>query len=190
MSRTPSRRFTGMILFLLVVAAPAWGWTRTETSGGPRLRKLLLHQPSDQDVILTISSIEWGAPDRWSFTSRYVHMFEKKAVRDVKPWLNNLSVTLSPGISGGRLGVGYVGIGGPKGGWFGSGLPIIFESRAVLLRTWGNPLVTATDRTCAGVELRLGFTGLVNVGGGYYRRISAPDSRPDGFWGLHAGVGI
>ena len=60
------------------------------------------------DVFLPITSIEWGIPDRWSFTARYIHMFDKD--RDNKPFLNNLTVSLSPGTDGGRLGIGWQGI--------------------------------------------------------------------------------
>jgi hypothetical protein len=43
----------------------------------PRLSFLL----SDHDIILPITSIEWGIPDRWSLTSRYIHSFGERKKR-------------------------------------------------------------------------------------------------------------
>ncbi|MCK5051396.1 MAG: hypothetical protein KAS53_06650 [Candidatus Cloacimonetes bacterium] len=43
----------------------------------PRNSWIMLHL-NDQDVILTLSSIEWRIPDRWSITSRYIHGFDKE----------------------------------------------------------------------------------------------------------------
>jgi hypothetical protein len=38
----------------------------------------LVFRLSEQDVILPVTSIEWGHPNRWSFTSRYIDSFEKR----------------------------------------------------------------------------------------------------------------
>ncbi|TKJ40488.1 hypothetical protein CEE37_09245 [candidate division LCP-89 bacterium B3_LCP] len=140
---------------------------------------------SDQDVILPITSIEWGSPDRWSFTSRYVHMFEKD--RNNKTWLNNLSITLSPGISGGRFGIGYQSIFPPPS------MPdfgVFSEARVVLLRTWGNPLSTVTNRTFVGAEIRGSLSFLFNIGIGYYTQISDANGNREDFYTFHVGVGI
>jgi len=103
-------------------------------------------------------------------------------VRDHKPWLHNLTVTAIPGASGGRLGVGYENV--------CSRLALLSEARVVLLRTWGNPLATAADRTFVGAEVRTSFTGVVNVGAGYYWPVSGDDGDRNGFWGFHVGVGV
>ena len=138
---------------------------------------------SDQDVILTLSSIEWGTPDRLSITSRYIHMFEKD--RDDKTWLNNLSITLCPGISGGRLGVGYLVIYSPESlKDFG----LLSELRGVLLRTWGNPLSTTSNTTFAGAEMKICLSFLLNVSAGYYSPITNENIKS--FWGFHFGIGI
>jgi hypothetical protein len=78
----------------------------------------------------------------------------------------------------------------PKGGKRGSDLAVLSEARAVLLRTWGHPLVTRADRSFVGGELRSSLTGLVNVGVGYYRQVSGVEDDRDSFWGFHVGVGI
>ena len=58
---------TVFLLFLIV--HPVWSQeseqtTKQKISGGGRG----MLQLSDQDVILPITSIEWGTPDRWSIT--------------------------------------------------------------------------------------------------------------------------
>ena len=140
---------------------------------------------SDQDVVLPISSIEWGEPDRWSITSRYTHMFEKD--RNNKTWLNSLSISLSPGIAGGRFSIGYLGIYGPK---TKKDFGILSEARVVLLRTWGNPLSADPNRTFVGAEIRSSLSGVINIGFGYYRQISDSTGRGEHFYGLHVGFGI
>lgn len=176
-------------LVLLSLAVPASAGTGKGTNG-LALRRLLMPYQGDQDVVLTVSSVEWGAPDRWSFTTRYVHMFERKAERDTKPWLNNLSVTLAPGTAGGRLGIGYQGIYSPKKSKPESDFSLLGEARAVLLRTWGQPLVAGADRTFVGGEVRASLVGAVNVGVGYYRRVSGTTAGRDSFWGYHVGIGM
>ena len=171
-----------VVSFLLLFAHPVWSQDSLQTANQ---KKSSPFQLSDQDIILPITSIEWGTPDRWSITSRYVHMFEKD--RDNKTWLNNLSITLSPGTTGGRFAIGYQGIYTPKS--MGD-YAILSEVRAVLLRTWGNPLVTLPNRTFVGVEIRTSLSFLFNVGIGYYKQISnLNDDRKD-FYGFHFGIGI
>jgi hypothetical protein len=173
-----------VLIFLFV--HPVWAQeseqtTKQKKSGGGRG----MLQLSDQDVILPITSIEWGTPDRWSITSRYVHMFEKD--RDNKTWLHNLSISLSPGIAGGRLGIGYQGIFSPRS------MPdfgVFSEARAVLLRTWGNPLSTVTNRTFVGAEIRSSLSFLINLGIGYYKQISDANGNRKDFYAFHVGVGI
>ncbi|MBI4911247.1 MAG: hypothetical protein HY823_00780 [Acidobacteria bacterium] len=140
---------------------------------------------SPDDVLLPISSVEWGRPDRWSFTSRYVHMFTKH--RDARPgpaWIHSATFLASPGTDGGRLGVGYHGVLNRKA-------PILLEARVVLLRTWGQPLDgRAPGMNHVGPELRMSFTGVFNLGAGYYRRNSSGALGEKAFWGVHLGVGM
>jgi len=112
-------------------------------------------------------------------------MFEKD--RDNKTWLNNLSITLSPGTAGGRFAIGYQGILSPRS------MPdfaVLSEARVVLLRTWGNPLSTVTNRTFVGAEIRSSLSGMINLGIGYFTQISVSNGRREHFYGLHVGFGI
>ncbi len=170
-----------LVFLLFLIVHPVWSQeseqtTKQKKSGGIQL--------SDQDVIMPISSIEWGTPDRWSITSRYLHIFEKD--RCNKTWLGSLSITLSPGISGGRLGIGYQGAFSPRSM---KGFSFYSESRVVLLRTWGNPLSTVPNRTFVGAELRIGVFWYF-IGIGYYSQISDSKSDREQFFGFHVGVGI
>jgi hypothetical protein len=138
-----------------------------------------------RDVLLPISSIEWGVPDRWSFTSRYVHEFDES--RGHVPRRDHITVTLSPGTAGGRLGIGYYGLFELEGK---KDLIVVIESRAVLLRTWGNPLETEAGRTFAGIELRGGIGPFCNVGVGWYRQMSSNEGEADSIADVHLGVGF
>ena len=174
------------VILLFVFASPVWSQESEQTekqkkSGGGRgMLKL-----SDQDVIVPITSIEWGTPDRWSITSRYVHLFGED--RDNKTWLHNLSISLSPGISGGRLGIGYQGIFSPRSI---QDFAVFSEARVVLLRTWGNPLSASPDQTYIGGELRMSLSFLLNLGIGYFTKISDADGPEEDFYGFHVGIGI
>jgi hypothetical protein len=181
---SPLIRFSILGLLLLSAALPAW--SREEPSAPRKKGHRTWMDLSDQDKWVPVTSVEWGIPDRWSLTTRYVHMFDKD--RDNKKWLNNLTVALSPGTDGGRLGVGYVGVFSPKPvskpDW-----AMFVEGRAVLLRTWRNPLETGANRTFVGAEIRFSPTILFNIGGGYYRQVSTSDGSRDSFWGYHIGIG-
>ena len=174
------------LVLIIVFAHPVWSQeseqsTEQKKSGGGRG----MLQLSDQDVIVPITSIEWGTPDRWSITSRYVHLFRED--RNNKTWLHNLSISLSPGIAGGRLGIGYQGIFSPRSMQdFG----VFSEARIVLLRTWGNPLTTTANRTFVGAEIRGSLSFLFNLGIGYYTQISESEGHREDFYGFHVGVGI
>jgi len=169
---------------LAVPALPAWSQEAPAPERKDRSTALAWMLGPD-DVLLPITSVEWGAPDRWSFTSRYAHMFDKD--RDNKPWLNNFTISLSPGTDGGRFGIGWQGIYSLKKG---SDLGIFAEARAVLLRTWGHPLQTGADRTFAGAEIRGALGFVCNLGVGWYRQISSHEGPADSFWGVHIGIGI
>lgn len=175
-----------VVSLLLLFAHPVWSQDSLQTANPKKSSpRRLMFQLSDQDVILPITSIEWGTPDRWSITSRYMHMFEKD--RNNKTWLNNFTITLSPGTTGGRFGIGYLSIYDPGSETY---LDIISEARVVLLRTWGNPLTTLPNRTFVGAEIRTSLSFLFNVGIGYYIQISGPDSDREQFYGFHVGIGI
>ena len=170
---------------LLGPALPAWGQETTPTPEKRHHRSWM--DLTDRDTFVPVTSVEWGTPDRWSVTTRYIHFFEKE--RDNKTWLNEFTVTLSPGTGGGRLGIGYQGIFLPdlasKPDW-----AMFIEARGVLLRTWGNPLETEANRTFAGAEIRFSPAFFCNIGVGYYWQISAFDGPRDAFWGYHVGIGI
>ena len=182
----PSRMLQtmGTVLLLLGLTLPVW--SQEETPAEKKSRPVqLMWRLAPQDVLLPVTSIEWGIPDRWSVTARYIHEFD--TYRGYLPWRNNFSVSLSPGTDGGRLGVGYYGLYSLKDK---KDFGIFLESRAVLLRTWGNPLETKPGRTFAGAELRGALGFVFNVGVGWYRQISAHEGPADAFWGLHVGFGI
>lgn len=172
-------------LLLLALALPAW--SQEAESAPPKKAFRLVIDLTDQDTIVPVTSVEWGIPDRWSLTARYVHFFQKD--RDRKTLLHTLTVPLSAGTDGGRLGVGYQGVFSPdsvsKPDW-----AMFFEGRAVLLRTWSNPLETEANRTFVGAEIRFAPTIFFNIGGGYYSEVSSSDGDRDSFWGYHIGIGI
>jgi hypothetical protein len=174
-------KFSFLGLLLLALALPAW--SQEDQPSPPKKTHMNL---SDQDGIFP-TSVEWGTPDRWSFTMRYIHMFEKDP--NNKRWLHNLTVTLSPGTDGGRLGVGYQAIFSPKV-VSDPDFAMFFEGRAVLLRTWSNPLETEANRTYVGAEIRFAPTILSNIGVGYYWQVSSSYGSRDSFWGYHIGIGM
>ena len=176
-----------LVLLVLPVASPAWCATRTQTGRDPLLRRLLLPHKGEHLVVLSMSSIEWGTPDRWSFTSRCVYMFGSEYARDHARWINMVALAASPGLDGGRVGLGYQFIPCAKP-W--SNLGLIYEARGVLLRTWRSPMVVAPGRTFAGVELRGSLVGFFNAGAGWYGRVQGADGGRDHFWGFHLGVGM
>ncbi len=170
----------------------AWNEENWATDAKSQPMRLLKRTSSD-DIFLPITSIEWGAPDRWSFTSRYIHEFNSGP--GFKPWRHNFSVVLSPGTDGGRFGAGYQGLfsidrEAEEGEEHRGDLGFFVEARAVLLRTWGNPLATKPDRTFLGAELRSAFLALCNVGVGWYRQIDAGGDPADSFVGMHFGIGL
>ncbi|MCP4143814.1 MAG: hypothetical protein GY752_00870 [bacterium] len=170
-----------VIFLLLLVANPVWSQDANQQESK---KTWLLYELSEKDLILPVTSVEWGAPDRWSFTSRYFHKFGK--ARHVSGWRHHLGATLSPGTDGGRLGIGYTGLftieSKPDFAFF-------TEARAVLLRTWGNPLSTDPNHTFVGAELRVSVV-LINLGVGYYKHISDSNVDLDDFIGFHVGFGI
>ncbi len=178
-----------LILFLSV--SPTWGQDSEsdESQKKSRNRQGMLRF-SDGSVLLPITAIEWGAPDRWSFSSMYVTSvwYEEPEEENKKNWHPNLHASFSPGLSGGRIGIGYGLIfDPPESRDFG----IISSCRAVLLRSWGNPLFASPDRTFAGAEFKVSLSFLFSIGVGYYTQISDSDGEEkEQFWGFHLGVGI
>ena len=137
---------------------------------------------SKDDALMPITSIEWGTPDRWSLTSRYVHMFTQD--RNDAALIHSLTATLSPGTDGGRVGIGYHGV------WKAGPVPLLSEARFVFLRTWRHPLATKPNRSFLGVEIRFSVVGVVNTGIGHYWQIATVDGRRESIWGFHVGVGL
>ena len=174
---------TLLFLFLLICVSNNFGEESKEKKQ-TGMGKFFLIELSEQDKIMPIILIEWGQPDRWSFTSRYIHDFHKEKTSIT--WRNNAGIFLSPGISGGRLGVSYLGIYTPSSESL-QGTGLLSEIRAVMLRTWGNPLSTSSDTTFAGAEIKLCFFAF-NISAGYYSPITNDNTKS--FWGFHFGVGI
>lgn len=172
-----------MVLLPLALAQPARGQD-TEPEPGPR-RSLLGGRLGEHDVYVTVSSVQWGAPDRWSFTTRWIH--ELTRIRQPGEKGHNLSVSLSPGTDVGRLGLGYMMILTNDHPRFHE-LALFLETRAVLLRTWDHPLGAAPDRTYAGLEARASIT-FVFVGAGYYRNVSSSTGTAS-LWSVHVGIGL
>jgi hypothetical protein len=85
------------------------------------------------------------------------------------------------------VGVGYYGLFELKEK---RDLVLFIEPRAVLLRTWGNPLETGADRTFAGLELRGGVGPFLNIGVGWYRQVSSGEGEADSMVALHFGIGM
>jgi hypothetical protein len=175
------------ILLVVLGAAPARCATGTQVGHESLVRRLLLPYQGQHVAVLTVSSIEWGVPDRWSLTSRGAYMFGSEYVRDRTRWINALTLTASPGLGGGRLGLGYGFV--PKFRRHPE-LAVIGEVRTVLLRTWGHPLVADADRSFAGAELRASLAGVVNAGVGWYGQVQGAEGDHDHFWNFHVGVGI
>jgi len=168
-----------LLLLLLLASGTAFASEPDEEVG--RRGSLLVTNFSERDILIHVSSIEWGSPDRWSFTTRYIRRLGESDGRSYYP---HLTATLSPGSAGGRLGLGYLGIWSPsEKGDFG----IIHELRGVYLRNWGNPMDGRADAGYLGAELRLGL-GWINAGVGYYSPLSADET--EAFWGWHLGLGL
>lgn len=172
-----------LFLFLLICVSNIYS-EESKKKKHSGMGKFFLIKLSEQDKIMPIILIEWGQPDRWSFTARYIHDFHKEKTSIT--WRNNAGIFLSPGVSGGRLGVGYLGIYSPSSKSL-QGTGLLSEIRAVMLRTWGNPLSTSSDTTFAGAEFKLSFF-IFNVCAGYYSPISNKEIEP--FWGMHFGIGV
>lgn len=170
-------------LVLLLLYPVATSSRESDKKSRPNQRFII--RLSEQDAILPITSIEWGYPDRWSFTSRYIHGLEKERRR--RTWHNNIGISLSPGLSGGRLGVGYLGIYSPASL---REFALFTELRGILLRTWGNPISANPNTTFAGAEFKLCISWLLDISVGYYMPIKDSNSNEEAFWGFHVGVGI
>lgn len=173
------------VLLLFASADAAWSQGAARTRK-PKTGIARFFFPTDQDVFLPVTTVEWGVPDRWSFSARYIHMFQKE--RDHVRVLHNVTVTLTPGTAGGRMGVGYENIFNTRTNR--PGMTLLSEAKVVVLRSWGDPISTDAGRTFIGGELHTSLHGVVNIGVGYYAPHSTGDGRPKAFWGVHFGVGI
>ncbi|MBT3317036.1 hypothetical protein HN388_03565 [bacterium] len=175
-----------VIFLLLLIVNPVWSQDAGHNAKQQETNKTWLFiKLSEKDIILPVSAVGWGIPDRWYFTSRYHHEFNEIQNDNIK-WRNNLCVTASPGTAGGRLGIGYNGF-----LTFESKPDFAFftDARAVLLRTWGNPISTDPNHTFIGAEFRVS-TVLINIDIGYYKHISDSNVDLDDFIGFHVGFGI
>ncbi len=175
--------------FLLFVSLNTVFCQEREKDKEPKKRpnQGLVFRLSEQDVIIPITSIEWGHPDRWSFTMRYMHSFHKERKRRI--WHQGVGISLHPGWSGGRLAFNYSVIYSPPSPSLRE-FAVFIHLNATFLRTWGNPLTAITNTTYAGPELKIGVSWVLNVTLGYYSPISNADNNPEPFWGFHFGVGI
>ena len=180
---------TVVAIFLLLISVNNLLSLDTEEKPEPAKRpnQGFVFRLSEQDSIIPITSIEWGHPDRWSFTMRYMHSFHKERIRRI--WYHGVGISLLPGLSGGRLGFNYSVIYSPPSPSLRE-FAIFIHLNATLLRTWGNPLTAITNTTYAGPELKIGISWLFNITVGYYSPISNADDDPVPFWGFHFGVGI
>jgi hypothetical protein len=156
----------------------------TAEKKGFGIRDIILHKFSDDDVSILITSIEWGVPDRWSFTSRYVHMFTQN--RDTQSLINNFTATISPGIDALRISAGYQAILTKR---FWIGVDLLNELRFTWMHTWNKPIIALKNENYGGIELRSSFTGLLNMGFGYFLPLSS-SSKSGSLICIHAGVGI
>lgn len=188
MKRVHVLRWLCAVSLMMACADPAWS-QEAARARKPKTGIARFLSPTDQDVFLPVTTVEWGSPDRWSFSARYVHMFQKE--RDHVRVLHNITVTLSPGTAGGRVGAGYENIFHVRNSRPGrEGLTLLSEAKVVALRTWGAPISTDAGQKFIGGELHTSLAGVVNVGVGYYAPRSTAPGHPKAFVGLHVGVGI
>ncbi len=176
-------RFLVYMIAVLILSAALSGKAEGEENQSVNKKKQSLFRLTENDIILPLTSIEWGVPDRWSFTSRYIHSFgdQKKKTS----WKNGAGLSLSPGWSGGRIGVDYIGI------YLREDMKdfaLFTQFRGTILRTWGNPLSAEADETYLGAEVKFCISWLLDIGAGYYYPLSDKDGEP--FFGFHFGVGI
>lgn len=145
----------------------------------------LSYRLSNQDVLLPISSAEWGLPDRWSFTMRYVHEYDIS--RKPMARRDNFTITCSPGTAGVRVGLGYQAIFNQLSG---QSFLTFLEARAVAMRTWGHPYSAPTNSSFLGGEIRCAFFIIFNLGVGYYVPVRSSSSNDEPLFGFHIGLGI
>ena len=65
-----------LVIFAISViyALPALSQDSLQTTIQKKSKNNRLSIPlSEQDIMLPVTSIEFGSPDRWSFTSRFIH---------------------------------------------------------------------------------------------------------------------
>ena len=177
------RAFLIILILLMTAFLSGQEEQKTEEKKKPKQQ---FFKVTERDVILPITSIEWGEPDRWSFTARYIHMFGDTKNKEV--WKNNVGISVSPGWSGGRAGIDYIGIYSPEN--MSGEFALFTQFRGVVLRTWGNPLVATPDQTYAGAELKICITWLLDLGVGYYYPLTDSGEKTEPFYGFHFGIGI
>ncbi len=176
-----SRRVIAVLAATILLLFPGSlaGQRGDADSAGPRLR--LAWRLSERATLLPITTVQWGAPERWSFTGRLVYGLTSVQHGQHLSW----SLGVSPGTGGARVHTGILGIHTSRS----HRAPAIrWGASAAVLRTWAHPLGAAAYRTYGGMELSGGLPPLLLLGIGRYWPMGAGDAKP--FWGVRIGIGI
>ena len=94
------------------------------------------------------------------------------------PWGRGILLQIEPGVAGGKLGIGY----GRKEGTGGDAI------KAVLLRTWGDPVLADENATYVGLEASVSVFAL-RLGLGPLYRVTDVDE-DDSRWSSILGIGM
>lgn len=172
---TTSSLFRRLVLASLVLALSSV--VQAQETGKKTLRPedLLVIPIGENGSIVLLTAVEYGAPDKLSFTSAYAHDIPALRSGD---YVTSFRISVAPAVAGIRLkaGLGAYSHSGPG-----------FHGDLVVMRTWGNPLKVAPDQTWVGAELRA--TALASLGVGYYQRVQGNRGR-DSLFAVHFGVGF
>jgi hypothetical protein len=164
---------------LLITPVPAPPQTTPDEAARQQVR--LFWAVGDDSWVLPLASIQWGQPERWAFTSRYVHRLTDLAAGH----LLFTSAAVSPGAAGGRLSLGLLGIVSSPD------LPDLrWETSATLLRTWGHPLDAVANTTYTGLEVVGGLLPFPSLTVGRYWPVPAPRRAAPPVWGFRVGIGV
>ncbi|OGF68237.1 MAG: hypothetical protein A2Y62_16065 [Candidatus Fischerbacteria bacterium RBG_13_37_8] len=132
---------------------------------------------TDNDIISPIASVEYGRPDRLSFSTQFLHLFPTINTENITQFY--VAASISPGIGGIRFktGIAYVF---RDAGWV--------HVDAVYLHTWWLSSVASSNRNYLGIEARVAI--ILTFGIGYYWRIGETTDSPSRFFGYHVGYGF
>jgi hypothetical protein len=172
---------------ILGLGVPAAAQDAQTPSAGEKLHRRfnwLGGQLTDRDLVLWLAGVEFGVPAGPAFNSRYFHRWgEDRGGRNPAGAWRYFTVSLSPGINGGRIGLGF--------GALNLGKPLVgAELRAAMIRTWRNPISTEPNLTFAGPEARVLLFDAVSAGIGYYWQVSPGRSPGDRLLGGQIGLGF